>query len=176
MSRSLRPVLQFAGVGLLFTAGDVPLSRTAILLGSLTTVGAAESIAIQAHVTIRRESREQKKQLLTIADNLSDGIYGSKPAESLLFANQAFVDMFGFGSVKEALAADPGDLYVNPERRTDLRKKAKRDGSFKDTRVKFQRTDGSQFHGLISATVERTPDGTVKYYDGAVADLSKRVE
>ncbi|MFB6099583.1 MAG: PAS domain S-box protein, partial [Salinibacter sp.] len=130
-------------------------------------------------ITDRKEAEEQlrrrEEQLRRINENISDGIYRSAPGEGLVYANQAFAEMFGYGRVEEVLDADPTTLYADPEQREQLRATLHDEGHFESVEVEFRRKDGSTFTGLLSGTVARGEDGEVKYYDGAVTDVSDRV-
>ncbi len=63
-----------------------------------------------------------------------EGICRSDPGECLIHANQSFADMFGYKSPEAIKAAYPVELYVRPERRTELRDRLRREGRFKTMR------------------------------------------
>ncbi|MFO8098390.1 MAG: PAS domain S-box protein, partial [Salinibacter sp.] len=121
---------------------------------------------------MEEELRKREERLRAITENVSEGIYRSTPDEGLIFVNQAFANMFGYGSVEAILEADPAALYKNVEERERLRCIARQDGTFDSVEVTYQRRDGSTFTGLTSGTVVKAPDGTVAFFDGAIADIT----
>lgn len=149
-ARSIRPVLWFLGFGLPRAAvgtGTAPARHTTplILLPCMTTIALLEGIAIQAHISTRKELREREERLRSIAENVSDGIYRSTPEAGLAYANQAFAEMFGYERPEEVLRVDRATMYADPDEREQLREKAKREGSFGPTEL--ERRDASSPSG-----------------------------
>src|SRR4029079_17768370 len=63
---------------------------------------------------IAEEKVRQSQQLLeTINQNLSEGIYMGIVGERLIYANDAFLKMFGYKSFKEIEKIKPGNLYAD---------------------------------------------------------------
>ncbi|MFB6272211.1 MAG: PAS domain S-box protein [Salinibacter sp.] len=120
--------------------------------------------------------RDREALLSSVTANISDGIYRSTPDEGLVYANQAFAEMFGYESPEEVLQVDPSRLYADPEERERRRQTAQEEDSFDAHEVEFRRRDGTTFTGLLSGTVVRDEEGEVKYYDGAIADITERKE
>ena len=178
-ARSFWPVLGFLGTGFLLAAGGFLLTRAphaspSVLLASMATVALVEGIALRGRLSIRERLAERERQLFAITENVSEGIYRSTPEDGLTYANQAFVDMLGFDSREELLKVDPATLYATPKERMLLREAAEEGGTFDGVEAEFRRRDGTTFTGLLSGTVVRGDDGEVKYYDGAVADITDR--
>lgn len=180
-TRSMRPVLRFGGFGLLVAVaagviGPVPSTRWPIVIASMVTVAAVELTIIQASLANRYKLRDREERLRSITENVSDGIYRSVPGDSIVYANQAFAEMFGYDHVDDVLRIDPSVLYANSgerERRLqDLEKKR----SFDAHEIEFRRKDGTTFTGLLSGTVVRGPEGEVKCFDGAITDITEQKE
>jgi PAS domain S-box-containing protein len=142
--------------------------------------GEAAGQTVFRDITEQREMeealRDREARLRSITENVSDGIYRSRPGEGLVFANQAFAEMFGYESAESLFQVDPAALYADPSER------AQRIGTLQDLdafnahEVEFQRKDGSTFTGLLSGTVVRDEDGAVTCYDGAVTDITEQKE
>lgn len=106
--------------------------------------------------------------LNSINTNVNEGILRSTPDEGLVYVNDAFVDMFGYGSKEEVLAIDPAKFYADVDIRGKLVEKLK-EGPFKNEEMLFKRKDGSTFWGLENSTMVEG-DGQ-KYIDGVVSDI-----
>lgn len=120
--------------------------------------------------------RERRKWLRAITHNVSEGIYRSTPNAGLVYANQAFAELFGYEEPSDVLEVASSELYVHPEQRKRLLElEHKRDG-VEGLEIEFRRKDGSTFTGLVSSTVVRGETGTVQYYDGVVTDITERKE
>ncbi len=118
--------------------------------------------------------KRQEKQLRSITENVSEGIYRSTPGAGIVYANSAFVDMFGYESLDALRAADPAELYDDAAEREALYRQEARQGGLDGAEVRFQRKDGSVFYGLLSTQHVEGPDGATAYYDGAIADITER--
>ena len=132
-------------------------------------------------VTERKEAEqalaEREALLRSINDHIAEGIYRSTPDEQLIYVNEAFAALFGYDDRERLLTLDdPAALYARPERRDELVRKVHEQGVFQGEKVEFQRADGSTFWGLLSARTVYDDDGTVKYRDGAVMDITEQHE
>lgn len=129
-------------------------------------------------VTKRKEREEQLREreelLRSITENVSEGIYRSTPEEGIVYANSAFVEMFGYESRDELRAADPSTFYADPAEREALYRQEDEQGGLDGVEVQFQRNDGSTFTGLLSTQQVDAPDGNQVYNDGAVTEITQR--
>lgn len=178
-TRKVRPILWFSGFGILsigtgLVLGPSPQVSPLILFASIATVTLIEGVMIFWAVSFQETIRQQEEQLQIIAENISDGIYRSAPGEGLVYANQAFAEMFGYESVEEILSIEPGSLYASPAIRDAARRQAKEQGTLGPLEVELQRKDGSTFTGLLRGTVVWDEEGTVQFYDGVVTDITER--
>jgi PAS domain S-box-containing protein len=127
---------------------------------------------------LRRQGRAQHRQLHTIADNVSDGLFRTTLGEGITYANQALADMFGYASPEAIQEADPSLFYDDLATRTRLFMRSEAEGGFDGIEVTFQRRDGSTFTGLVSCTAVYDENGDVLHHDGAITDITdqKRAE
>jgi len=177
-ARSVTPVFAFLGTGLVFTIGGIlvapaPETSPPILIAGLSTVALGEGISLWGQFSDRESLEEQESQLRAIAENVSDGIYRSTPTDGLVFANQAFAEMFGYESPREVSQVDSSALYADPDERRQLAAALESRGGFDGLEVRFRRKDGTTFTGLLSGTVVRDEDDNVQYYDGAITDITQ---
>jgi PAS domain S-box-containing protein len=178
-ARSVRPVLYFLGAGFLFVAvgtavGPPPRLNPGALFASMATVALFEGIAIRGRLSIREELAERERQLRTVKENVSEGIYRSTPEEGLIYANQAFAKMFGVDRPEAILQVDPATLYADPAERDRILEETNEQEGLDGVEVEFRRRDGTTFTGLVTDTVVRDEDGEVEYHDGVVADITDR--
>ncbi|RMH69630.1 MAG: PAS domain S-box protein [Gemmatimonadetes bacterium] len=118
--------------------------------------------------------REREELLTSINRNLSEGIYRSTPDARLLYANQSFINMFGYSSFEELKTESSLFLYANPQRRHELAQRIAQEGRFENEEVEFIRKDGSHFWALVSSYGVFDKTGQVRYYDGAIKDITDR--
>lgn len=177
-AKTILPVFLFMGVGLLMVVGAVlwgaPGDTFSVLLASMVVIALVETIVIQVLLSTRRALREREGRLRSITENISDGIYRSTPEEGLVYANQAFLDLFGYDDFDELAAVAPEGLYANPSVREQLIEWETERGSIDVAEVEYQRKDGSTFVGLLRSTRIDGPDGAPRYHDGVITDITER--
>ncbi|MEF8866777.1 MAG: PAS domain S-box protein, partial [Salinibacter sp.] len=124
------------------------------------------------------QSTHARRELRSITENVSEGIYRSTPEQGIVYANQAFAEMFGYESVEEILQVDPAaSLYADAAERERRLQNLQEAGNFRGHEIEFRRKDGSTFIGRVSGTVVqgsggREDGGDVKCYDGAITDIT----
>ena len=151
-------------------------------IGALVLIAGGVIVGLRTAVRRRtqelRESqealRERESRLRSITENVSDGIYRSTAADGLVYANQAFIDLFGYESLDDLQAVPPDQLYVHPSRRQALIEQEARQGALEGVEVQYRRKDGSSFVGLLSTRRVEGTDGEHIYHDGAITDITKR--
>jgi len=135
----------------------------------LTTAGTFAGMLVGY---FRAQDKRVQREFRSITENVSEGIYRSTPEEGIVYANQAFAEMFGYKSPEAILQVDPGSLYADAaERERPLRALQDID-DIRGHEIEFQRKDGSTFTGRLNGTAVRGRGGDVKYYDGAIADIT----
>lgn len=131
-------------------------------------------------VTEERELEEQLRErelwLRSITENVPDGICRSDPEEGLVYANQAFAQMFGYESPAEIRDVDPADLYANPDVQEKITRHEEHSSDAGGVEVELQRKDGTTFPGLLNRTKVLDEEGEVQYYDAIVTDITDQKE
>ena len=177
-AETILPVFLFMGTGLLMVviaavwgpSGDTVI----LLLGSMVVIALFETIVIHRLLSTRRTLREREDRLRSITENISDGIYRSTPEEGLVYANQAFLDLFGYDRFEQLTAAAPEGLYADPSVREQLIERETEQGSIDVAEVEYQRKDGSTFVGLLRSTRVEGANGEARYHDGVITDITNR--
>ncbi|WP_259247129.1 PAS domain S-box protein [Salinibacter ruber] len=124
----------------------------------------------------RRELRREKRRAESITENVSEGIYRSTEEEGIVYANSAFIEMFGYRDLQELREAGPEALYVDPGRREELIEKECRHGRLCQEEVRYRRKDGTVFVGLLSSQQVEGEEEGKRYFDGAITDITERKE
>lgn len=127
-------------------------------------------------ITQRRQTErliKQKDEMLrAINQNIKEGIFRSTVKEGGLYVNEAYVRMFGFDSVEEALKTPPNQIYVHAEDRIRLINKMLQEKQVTNEEVLYKRKDGTSFWALVSAIVTQGENGEV-YFDGTIKDITE---
>ena len=137
----------------------------------------AQSIWRDVTEQVRAEAalRESEHLLSSINESISEGIYRSTWSGDLLYVNEALVGMFGYESAEEMKAiAQPGTFYRDPAQREKLIALMIKDHGFENQEIAFVRKDGSSFWGLMSASVTFDDNGEIRFFTGAITDITER--
>ena len=131
-------------------------------------------VAVAQDITgIKRTEAKLKANeqlLVSINENLNEGIYRSTPKNGFIYVNKAFARMFGL-TVEEAIIINPEKLYANEADRNRITESLSSQGYLKNEQVEFIRRDGSTFWGYLSSILSKDADGQ-PIYDGAIVDIS----
>lgn len=90
-----------------------------------------------------------------------------------LFANPAFIKMFGYPSEDRLLSIPVRHLYVNPEDRDTAIRELLSNGKIERKSINFIKQDGTDFWGSVTAIVISDKDGRPVYIDGAIEDITE---
>lgn len=124
-----------------------------------------------------RALAESERQLRSLFENASIGIYRTTPDGRVLMINAAQAGIWGLSSVEEALACNLNEATPSwGYDRGEFRELMERVGSVKGLEASFVRRDGSRIVVRESSRAVRGPDGAVLYYEGTVEDITERYE
>gem|GEM_PF-2822888 len=114
--------------------------------------------------------KENQQLLVTINENLNEGIYRSTPQNGFIYVNKAFARMFGL-TVEEAMVINPEKLYADQHDRERITRTLATRGYLKNEQIEFLRRDGTTFWGFLSSILSKDSNG-MPIYDGAIVDIS----
>ncbi len=118
--------------------------------------------------------RESEAKYRRMVDDDITGNFVSTPDGRLLDCNPAFVRMFGFASVEEALAADIRDLYDAPDERPALLHRLGRKRRL-ENEERFRRCrDGTRIHVVENIIGDFDDDGNLVQIRGYMSDDTQR--
>jgi len=136
-------------------------------------VDLAAPIAEAAADAVRADARHYE-----FLENVPVGVYRSTPDGRILYANPQLATLFGVASVEDLKDVDLNDSGIAQDDRTAFKERVECEGQIVQDETVWTRPDGSVVHVLESARVVRDEDGSVRYYEGVVEDITdrKRVE
>jgi len=137
----------------------------------LKIVGTIQDITVQKNT--ENTLRENASLLRSINHNIKEGIYRSTRDEGLIYANQAFANMFGYDSPDDMKSIPIDTLYADPTMRKQILQSLERGIDRSNDEVLFIRRDGTHFWGLLKSISTTDSDGK-GYFDGAIIDISDR--
>ncbi len=132
---------------------------------------AERTAALAAANAALRESEEKYRRFFE-EDLTADFI--STPDGRLLAANPAFVEIFGFASLAEALATNVMELYPDPEVRRALLDELRRTRRVTQREVQLRRRDGSTVHLIENVSAVFSPTGELETLWGYLFDITER--
>lgn len=132
-------------------------------------------------ITERRQMEEaliaSEEKYRDIFENSVEGIFRITPEGRYIMANPSLARMYGYDTPEEMLA-DITDVarqvYVNPERREELKKLLEERGSVTNFESQRYRKDRSIIWVSSNVRVSRDNQKKVLFYDGTVIDITAR--
>ncbi|MDK2889877.1 MAG: hypothetical protein PWR21_509 [Methanoculleus sp.] len=152
-------------------AGERPVhERMAELLAENAALR-RENAALQSLKDALQESEERYRRLFEddLTGDFLTGVDGR-----ILACNPAFVRMFGFASIEDALDTDIRDLYEDPGDRDLLLARLRREGKIENEGRTRKRRDGTRIHVVENMVGRFGPDGELIETQGYVYDDSER--
>jgi diguanylate cyclase (GGDEF)-like protein/PAS domain S-box-containing protein len=132
-------------------------------------------------VTRQREDeqalRDAELRYRSIFENALEGIFQTTPEGRYLSANPALARIYGFDT-PEALIAALQDIerqvYVEPGRREEFLRQMRLHGRISGFESQVYRRDGSTIWISENARVVQGADGSIRFFEGTVEDVSER--
>jgi PAS domain S-box-containing protein len=118
--------------------------------------------------------KESEAHYRSLFDGVPVGLYRSAPDGRILDVNTTLVQMLGFPGRESLLSQKAESLYVNPQDRAawQMEMEAKKDTIIFDTRMKTQ--DGAVLFIQIKSRPMMNADGSIRYYEGSLTDITTR--
>jgi PAS domain S-box-containing protein len=138
-------------------------------------------LALVLDISDRHEAenalRISEEKYRNIVEAAPIGILQSTPSGRFLSANPKLASMFGYESPEQMIREVtniPSDIFVKPERRYEMARRAAEREGFQREEVEYRRRDGAPFVANLFLRAERGPDGAVRMYEGFVEDITER--
>jgi two-component system cell cycle sensor histidine kinase/response regulator CckA len=154
---------------------DILLSGEVFDLAGMTC-----ALSIIQDITARKRTEAallaNEQSFRSFIENAGVGVYRSTPEGKIVMANPALLRIMGFDSFEEMTARNlESDGYEPSYPRQLFREKIEREGFVNGWEASWRRRDGSAMFVRESATVIRSSDGKIMYYDGIIEDISERM-
>jgi PAS domain S-box-containing protein len=121
--------------------------------------------------------RDAEAKYRGIFENAIEGIYQSTPDGHYLTVNAALARMYGYESPEEMMSQISdiqNQIYVDPAFRLRFKREIESAGVVRALEYQVRRRDGSTLWISESARAVCATDGTVRYYEGFIEDISER--
>jgi len=101
-------------------------------------------------------------------------LYRTSPEGNILDMNPAFVECLGYPDFESLKTMNVSNIYVDGNDRKRFKSLLGRNGMVKDFQTDLYRYDGSVLCANINSRIVRNGDGSIRYYEGSMKDITKR--
>ena len=152
---------------------DVEIASHPILFA-----GRSARLVLATDVTERMRAQEAMRQseqkYRDIFEFATLGIYQSLRDGRFLTANAPLAEMLGYDSPEDLMRQNLDDIYVNPEERHAFIARYETEAKANRREVRWKRKDGTPIWLELDARTVRNPDGSTRYFEGFVHDITER--
>ena len=121
------------------------------------------------------KARRSEMRYRTLFENVPAGIYRVSPDGKILAANSAFVKMLGFANAKELLTKNiKRNNFVDEDARLRFEKTLAEKGAIRGFDTLWRTNNGTALYVRENANAVMNQDGTVRYYEGTIEDITAR--
>ncbi len=131
-----------------------------------------EVVGVSALARDVTEARQKETRFTELFETLQEGVYFGTPEGKLLDANPALIQMLGYTSKEELLAADPRSLNSDPSQSPVLGRTLDDRGGVRAREITLRRKDGSTVICLDTSRAVWDPSGTIIRYQGTLIDVT----
>ena len=118
---------------------------------------------------------KEEERFKTLFDNAQVGIYRTTPDGHILAANPAFLHIVGFSSIEELATRNLEQEGFSPgSPRQIFKDRIEQEREIRDLEGDWVRKDGSLVSVSENARAIRSEDGSIKFYEGTVIDITER--
>ncbi|MEN3951472.1 EAL domain-containing protein [Iodidimonas sp. SYSU 1G8] len=121
---------------------------------------------------------DDQQDYRSLFDNAVEGMYRTSPDGHYLAANDALARIYGYESSHELMSGltdIAASLYVDPHDRARFQAALTGRNAVHDFVARVRRKDGTHIWINENARAVLGPDGTLKWYEGFVQDITERV-
>jgi diguanylate cyclase (GGDEF)-like protein/PAS domain S-box-containing protein len=133
-----------------------------------------------AGIAIKRQQdedqlRQSEARYRGLFENVVDGVYITSRDGEFITANPALVEMLGYDSVEDLMAAGKTTvLYVNPIDRERIFARLEAEGVVKNFEYRLRRKDGSEIVVLENSRAFFDDNGKIIGHEGTITDITER--
>ncbi len=123
----------------------------------------------------QQELKESEERFRTIFENATIGLYRTTPEGKIILANQKIVQLLGFNTFEDLSKIHLDEHgYANPEDRKRFKELTEQTDEVYGFESTWKSRDGKIVFIRESSKVYRNPDGSIKFYEGTVEDITER--
>ncbi|HET7208337.1 MAG TPA: PAS domain S-box protein [Terriglobales bacterium] len=120
------------------------------------------------------EERRKETRFTELFETLHEGVYFSTPEGKLLDANPALVQILGYSSKEELLAAEPADLSLDSTQPAPLGRTPGDSGGIRAREITLRRQDGRPAVCLDTSRAVWDGAGNIVRYQGTLQDVTEQ--
>lgn len=135
-----------------------------------------ELFSLEGDSSLQDALDESEARYRKLQENLPVGIYRADEMGIIKAANPALIRMMGFRSFADLQEAAIEDVWVDPDDRTRLIDRLRKDGSVLGHTVHLKRKGDRDFIGSFDAHGTFDEEGRLLYFDTIVQDITEKVE
>ena len=120
--------------------------------------------------------RKSEKRYQDLFNSIPVGLYRTTPEGSILDVNPAMLDILGYPDRNGLLQIKSPETYIDIDERERFQHLLEQQGFVHDFTVQLRRHDGRCIWVSINSTIAQDTNGQIKYYEGAMADITDRKE
>jgi len=135
---------------------------------------------IRTHLNLsqlREALQIEESKYRSMFENAVEGIFQSSPDGQLLNVNPAYAELFGYDSpaaMLRSIQEVSGQLYVNPDRRTEFKRLLNEQGEIRDFEFEAYKRDRTPIWVSVWARAVKDSQDAVLYYEGNCIDITER--
>ena len=134
----------------------------------------AKIIDVTRRKQAERELEEREREYRQLLENLPLGVYRTTPDGAILYANATLVEMLGYGSFEEIAARNLELQFDAVYSRAEFKRRLEECDEIKGYEATWKTSGGGTLFIREHARCIRNEDGSVKYYEGTVEDISEK--
>ncbi len=112
---------------------------------------------------------------ISLAHHIPEGLFRVNKKGEILYANQFFLDLFGYSSRHDAFSFYTNLFYNKMARDYNLLEELESRSQFSDKEILLKKKDGSTFWALVTCS-QSVDDYTNVYYNGSIKDFTEKRE
>ncbi len=160
--------------GLIAVMGKSPIKDPAVMLPALL-IFASRTQTELLRIGQEQALRESERRFRELFEESQDALYISTPEGRMVDANEAAVQLFGYGSKEEMLREFvASEHYAEATDREVVLAHLERDGRLRDFPIEVRRRDGSTLTVLSTAIAKRDAKGNLTAIRGSLRDVTER--
>jgi PAS domain S-box-containing protein len=140
-------------------------------------VGAIESIRdVTGHKIMEEAVARAEEKYRDIFENSITGIYQVTPEGRFMSLNMSIANLLGYRSPEELIneVSTAWDLYVHPERRSELHRRLEEHRSVHDFEAELFRKDRSVVWVALNVSAVRNSAGQIVHIEGTASDITDK--